>query len=61
MNGLYPVNFHRRVERQWAERMKALHRIRAQIIDLAERMLPGTFNEPIPVKIRALTDRRERH
>jgi hypothetical protein len=61
MSALYPLSFHRQVERQWAERMKSLRQIRAQIIDVAERTLQGAFNEPIPVKIRTFADREKQY
>lgn len=57
MSALYPLSIHRRVERQWAERVKSLRQIRARIIDVTERTLQVTFNEPIPVKIRTFADR----
>ena len=61
MSALYPLSVHRRVERQWAERMKSLRQIRAGIVDVAERALQGAFNEPIPVKIRTFGDREKQY
>jgi hypothetical protein len=56
MSAIYPLSVHRRVERQWAERMKSLKQIRAHIVDVAERTLQSAFDEPIPVKIRMVAD-----
>jgi hypothetical protein len=58
MSAIYPLSVHRRVEKQWADRMKSLTQIRTHIVDVAERTLQSAFDEPIPVKIRMVADRR---
>jgi hypothetical protein len=32
MSAIYPLSVHRRIERQWAERIKSLRQIRGQIV-----------------------------
>ena len=39
MSVLYPLSFHRRIERQWAERINSLRRIRGQIVAATELTL----------------------
>ena len=58
MSAIYPLSVHRRVERQWTERMESLRQIRARIVDAAERTLQSAFGEPIPVKIMMVADSR---
>ena len=58
MSAIYPLSVHRRVERQWTERMESLRQIRAHIFDAAERTLQSAFDEPIPVTIRMFADSR---
>jgi hypothetical protein len=59
MSVLYPLSFHRRIERQWAERIKSLRRIRSQIVASSELTLRRSFNEDgslIPVPVRTVAD-----
>jgi hypothetical protein len=44
MSGKYPLSFHRRIERQWAERIKSLSRIHGQIAVAAVQMLQHVFS-----------------
>jgi hypothetical protein len=44
MSGKYPSSFQRRVERQWAERIKSLSRIHGQIVVAAVQMLQHVFS-----------------
>ena len=44
MSAIYPLSVHRRVERQWAERIKSLSQIRGQIVVGTERTLQRAFN-----------------
>jgi hypothetical protein len=62
MTALYPLNVHRRIERQWAERIKSLRQIHGQIIVATERTLEHVFNNDgslIPVPVRAVVDGRQ--
>jgi hypothetical protein len=61
MSAIFPLSVHRRVERKWAERMKSLKQIRADIVDVAERTLRRTFGTEsllIPVAVRTVVERR---
>ena len=62
MNAIYSLSFHRRIERQWAERIKSLRQVRGQIVVATERTLQRVFNNNegslIPVTIRTVVDRR---
>jgi hypothetical protein len=61
MRARYPLSFHRRIERQWAERMKSLKQIHGQIVAAAERTLQHVFNNDgllVPVPVRTVVDRR---
>jgi hypothetical protein len=61
MSVKYPLSFHRRIERQWAERMKSLKQIHGQIVVAAERTLQRVFNNDgslVPVPVRTVVDRR---
>jgi hypothetical protein len=37
MSAVYPSSFHRRVERQWAERIKSLRQFHGQIVVATEQ------------------------
>ena len=55
MSAVYPLNVHRRIERQWAERIKSLGQVRGQIVVAAGRTLQHLSNQrysliPIPVR-----------
>jgi DNA-binding FrmR family transcriptional regulator len=61
MSAVYPLSVHRRVERQWAERINSLRQIHGQIVGI-ERTLQRVFNNHgslILVSIRAVADRRQ--
>jgi hypothetical protein len=56
MSAVYPLNVHRRIERQWAERIKSLGKVRTQIVVAAERTLQHLSNQKcslIPIPVRA--------
>ena len=52
MGAIYPLSVHRRIERQWAERIKSLGRIRGPVGTATERALQGASIDgsliPIP-------------
>lgn len=55
------LSFHRRIERQWAERIKSLRRIRGEIAAAAELTLQRALNNDdslIPVPVRVVDQRR---
>jgi hypothetical protein len=59
MSATYPL--HRRIERQWARRIKSLRQIHGQIAVATERTLQYVFNNNgslIPVPVRTVVDRR---
>jgi hypothetical protein len=61
MSTIYPLSVHRRLERQWAERIKSLRQIHSQIVVANERTLQHVFNNDgslIPVPVRTVVDRR---
>jgi hypothetical protein len=61
MSAIYPSSVHRRVERQWAERIKSVAQIRGQIVVATERTLQHVFNNkssPIPDPVIGVVDRR---
>jgi hypothetical protein len=39
MSPIYPLSVHRRIERQWAERIKSLRQIRGEIVVASEQTL----------------------
>jgi hypothetical protein len=64
MSAKYPLNVHRRIERQWAERFKSLS---GRIVVATERTLQRVFNKQrvfnnrgslIPVPVRTVVGRR---
>jgi len=62
MSAIYPLSVHRRIERQWAERINSLRQIHGQIVVGTERTLQRVFNNDgslIRVPIRAVVDRRQ--
>ena len=62
MSAIYPLSVHRRIERQWAERIISLRQIHGQIVVGTERTLQRVFNNDgslIPVSVRAVVDRRQ--
>jgi hypothetical protein len=44
MTALYPLSVHRRIERQWAERIKSLKQIHGQIVIGTNKTLQPGFN-----------------
>jgi hypothetical protein len=62
MSAICPLSVHRRIERQWAERISSLRQIRGQIVIGTERTLQRVFNNDdslIPVPVRAIVDLRQ--
>jgi hypothetical protein len=60
MRAIYPLNVHRRIERQWAERIKALNQIRSQVVVATTRTLQYVLNNDgslIPVAVRTVDKR----
>jgi hypothetical protein len=60
MSAIYPLSIHRRIERQWAERLNSLRKIHGQIVVGTERTSQRVFNNDdsvIPVPVRAIMDR----
>jgi hypothetical protein len=56
MSAIYPLSVHRRIERQWAERVNSLRQIHGQIVVGTERALQRVLNNKgslIPVPVRA--------
>jgi hypothetical protein len=63
MSVAYPSSFRRRIERQWAERIKSLRRIHGQIVVATELRLHRAFNNDgslIPVPVKTVADQRRR-
>ena len=61
MSAIYPLNVHRRIERQWADRIEALSAIRSQFVVATTRTLQYVLNNDgslIPVAVRTV-DRRQ--
>ena len=62
MSAIYPLSVHRRIEQQWAERIKSLRQIHGQVLVATERTLQHVLNNDgslIPVPVRAIADRRQ--
>ena len=62
MSAIYPLSIHRRIERQWAERINSLRQIHGQIVVGTERTWQRVFNNDgslIPVLVRAVVDGRQ--
>jgi hypothetical protein len=62
MSAIYPLSIHRRIERQWTERIKSLRRTHGQLVVGTERASQRAFNNDdsvIPVPVRAIVDRRQ--
>jgi hypothetical protein len=60
MSAIYPLSVHRRIERQWAERINSLTQIHGQIVVGTERTLQRVFNNRgslISIPVRAIVDR----
>ena len=58
MSAIYLLNIHRRIERQWAERIKSPRQIRGLVVTATERALQNAFNDdaPIPTPARSVVD-----
>jgi hypothetical protein len=62
MSAIYPLSVHRRIERQWADRINSLRRSRGQVVVETRRTLKRAFNNDgslIPVPVTAVVDRRQ--
>ena len=61
MSAKYPLSIYRRIERQWAERIKSLGQIRGQVVTATDRTLQRVFNYKsslIPIPVRTVAERR---
>ena len=62
MNAIFLFGYRRRIEQQWAERIKLLRKLSGQIVVATERTLQRVFNNNegslIPVTVRTVVDRR---
>jgi hypothetical protein len=59
MSAIYPLSVHRRIERQWADRINSLRQIHGQVVVGTERTLQRVFNNDgslIPVPVTAVVD-----
>ena len=58
MSAIYPLSVHRRIERQWAERIKSLRQIRSLVVTATEQALQRARNDGslIPVPVRRVMD-----
>jgi hypothetical protein len=62
MGAIYPLSIHRRIERQWAERINSLRQTRGQIVAGTERASQRVFSKDdsvIPVPVRTIADRQQ--
>jgi hypothetical protein len=62
MSPIYPLSVHRRIERQWAERIKSLRQTRGKLVLATERTVQRVFNNtgpPIPVHSRSVVQRQQ--
>jgi hypothetical protein len=62
MSAIYPLSIHRRIERQWAERINSLRQTRGQIVAGTERASQQVFSKDdsvIPVPVRTIADRQQ--
>jgi hypothetical protein len=60
MSAIYPLSVHRRIERQWAERINSLRQIHGQIVVGTEKTLQRVFNNDgslIPLPVKRVVDR----
>jgi hypothetical protein len=58
MSPTYPLNVHRRIERQWAERIKSLRQVRGQIVVVTGLTLKRLSDRSLSARI---VDRRPLH
>ena len=61
MSAIYPLSVHRRIERQWAERVNSQRQIHGQIVIGTKPTLQRVFNNKslVPVPVRAIVDRQQ--
>jgi hypothetical protein len=60
MGAVYPLSVHRRIERQWAERIESARQLHSPIVVATERTLQRVFNNDdslIPAPVRTVLDR----
>jgi len=60
MSAVYPLSVHRRIERQWAARIKALSKIRSQFVVATTRTLQHAMSYDgslLPIVIRTVDQR----
>jgi hypothetical protein len=61
VSAVYPLNVHRRIERQWAERIRSARQLDGQIVVATEPTLQRVLNNDgslIPAPVRTVVDRR---
>jgi hypothetical protein len=56
MGAIYPLSVHRRIERQWAERIKSLKQIRNLVGTATERALQSIEGTLIPIPAGSVVD-----
>jgi hypothetical protein len=56
MSAIYPVSIHRRIERQWAERVKSAMQIRSLVVAATERTLQRVFIDHPPIPAGSVTE-----
>jgi hypothetical protein len=60
MSAIYPLSIHRRIERQWAERINSLRQIHSHIVVGTARTLQRAFNnDDSAIPVPAIADRRQ--
>ena len=62
MSAIYPLSIHRRIERQWAERINSLRQTHGQFVAGTQRgsqRVVNNDNSTIPVPLRTIADRRQ--
>lgn len=61
MSAIYPLSVHRRIERQWAERISSQRQIHGQIVIGTKRTLQRVFNNEslVAAPVTAIVDRRQ--
>jgi hypothetical protein len=59
MSAVYPLSVHRRIERQWAERIKSARQLHGRIVVATERTLQRVLNNDdllISAPVRTVVD-----
>jgi len=61
MSAIYPLSVHRRIERQWAERVNSQRQIHGQIVTGTKPTLQRVFNNEslVAVPVIAIVDRQQ--